>query len=575
MNPKREGLSYKVDLRFMKRTILLLSLVTSLSAYAVAPDLILFNGKIFTADAANPSAEALAIRGERIVEVGTTRKISALAGPNTKRIDLGGRVVVPGFNDAHYHHMPNPEGVTVKLPMPPGAVVPEPTWDEVLAALLDAVKQARKGEWIYANVGQTVVNDPRATRDVIDKLTPENPALVSSWFGHGHLFNTAAMRRVGIREEEPDPMGGHFGRFAGTPRVTGMVYEYAGWPPFRVLEESCTDEEIIRSLKQLADEAARFGITTIQNMTYLKPKRYVEVLRRAEFPLRMRVIRWPATDPHGRDLKEGLDVPLHPSGAPRITVSGTKWVLDGSPLERGMAVRVEYRDRPGWSGTLNFPDSEIRAMLRETIARKDQSLLHAVGDKTVEAVLNAMEAVDADASHWPARRVRIEHGDGLLPDLLPRAKAMGVVVVQNPTHFDPGVAHFFERFGTNHPYLPLRSLAAAGIPLALGSDGPMNPGLNIMFAQIHPSRPGEGITREQAVEAYTRGSAFAEFAEKEKGTLAVGKLADLAVLSQDIFSVPPPELPKTVSVLTLVGGEIVDDSGALRGGEGKTTQPTR
>jgi predicted amidohydrolase YtcJ len=547
----------------MKQTLVLVSLVMSLSTYAAAPDLILFNGKVFTADAAHPNAEALAIRGEHIVEVGTTKDISALAGPKTKRIDLGGRVVVPGFNDAHFHHMPNPEGVTLKLPMPPGAVVPEPTWDEVLAALPAAVKQARKGQWIYANVGQTVVNDPRVTRDVIDRLAPENPVLVSAWFGHGNLFNTVAMRRVGIGEEEPDPMGGRFGRFAGTQRVTGMVYEYAGWPAFRSLEASCTDEEIIQSLKQLAGEAAQFGITSIQNMTYLKPKRYVELLRRADFPLRMRVIRWPATDTRGRDLKEGLDVPLHPSGTPRVTVSGTKWVLDGSPLERGMAVRGEYRDRPGWSGTLSFPESEIRAMLRETIARKDQSLLHATGDKTVEAVLNAMEGVDAKASHWPARRVRLEHADGLLPDLLPRAKAMGVVVVQNPTHFDPGVGHFFERFGTNHPYLSLRSLATAGIPLAFGSDGPMNPGLNIMFAQIHPMRPGEGITREQAVEAYTRGSAFAEFAEQEKGSLAAGKLADLAVLSQDIFQVAPPELPKTVSVLTLVGGKIVHDSGVL------------
>jgi len=512
----------------MKNILFLLGIVTSLSAHAAAPDLILFNGRVFTADADNPNAEALAIRGKRIVEVGTTEIISALAGPSTKRIDLGGRVVVPGFNDAHFNHMPNPEGVTVQLPMPPGAVVPEPTWDEVLAALPVAVKQARKGQWIYASVGQTVVNDPRATRDPLDKMVPDNPVLVSSWFGHGNLFNTTAMRRVGIRDEEPNPLGGRFGRFAGTQRVNGMVYEYAGWPAFRVLEESCTDEEIIRSLKLLAGKAAQFGITSIQNMTYMKPKRYVELLRRADFPLRMRVIRWPATDSRGRDLKEGLDVPLHPSGAPRVTVSGTKWVLDGSPLERGMAIRGEYRDRPGWSGTINFPESEIRAMLCETIARNDQSLLHAVGDKTVEAMLNAMEAVDADASHWPARRVRLEHGDGLLPDLLPRAKAMGVVVVQNPTHFDPGVAHFFERFGTNHPYLLIRSLVAAGIPLAFGSDGPMNPGLNILFAQMHPARPGEGITREQAVEAYTRGSAFAEFAEKEKGILAAGKLAGLA-----------------------------------------------
>jgi len=547
----------------MKQNFLLLALVMviNLSAAGAAPDLILVNGKVFTSDAANPNAEALAISGERIMDVGTTAKISALAGPKTKRIDVGGRVVIPGFNDAHFHHLPNPEGVTVELPIVPGAVVPEPTWDEVLAALPAAVKKARKGEWIYATVGQTVVNDPRFTRDPIDNLAPDNPVLVKSWFGHGHVFNTAAMRLVGIGEKEPDPMGGRFARFPGSRRVTGAVCEYAGWPVFRALEESCTDEEIIRSLKQLSDEAAGLGITSIQNMNYLTPKRYVELLGRADFPLRMRIIRWPATDPRGRDLKEGLDVQA-PAGS-RFTVSGTKWVLDGSPLERGMALRGEYRDRLGWSGTMNFPDSEIQAMLHETISREDQSLLHAVGDKAVEAVLSAMESVDADVTHWPARRVRIEHADGLLSDLVPRAKKLGVIVVQNPTHFDPGVGHFFERFGKDHLFLPLRSLLEAGIPLALGSDGPMNPGLNIMFAQLHPSRPGEGITREQAVEAYTRGSAFAEFAEKEKGSLAAGKLADLAVLSQDIFKVAPVELPKTVSVFTLVGGKIVHDKGVI------------
>ena len=547
----------------MKQTFLLLWLLTNGVLYAADPDLVLFNGRVFTSDSAQPTAEAIAIRGDRITAVGSDAKITPLSGAKTQRIDVGGRVIVPGFNDAHFHHSPNPPGVTVQLPMPPGAVMPEPTWDEVVAALPDAVKRARKGQWIYVTVGPTVINDRRATREPLDDVAPENPVLVQSYFGHGNLFNTAAMRRVGMGEEEADPVGGHYVRFPGTRRVTGMFHEYAGWRFVRNLKESCTDEEIIRSLKQLAVEAARFGITSIQNMTDVTPARYVRLLRRAGFPLRMRVIRMPATDTHGRDVKEGLDVPQHPPGTPRVTVSGTKWILDGTPLERGMAIRGEYRDRPGWSGRMNFPDSEIRAMLREAVERNDQLLLHTVGDKAVETVLSAMEAVDADVSHWPARRVRLEHGDGLLPDLVSRAKKLGVIIVQNPTHFRR-TSRFFERFGTDHSFLPLRSLLDAGIPLAFGSDGPLNPGLNIMFAELHPTRPGEGITREQAVQAYTRGSAFAEFAEQDKGTLAPGKLADLAVLSQDIFKVPPSALPKTHSVLTLVGGRIVHDSGALK-----------
>jgi predicted amidohydrolase YtcJ len=155
------------------------------------------------------------------------------------------------------------------------------------------------------------------------------------------------------------------------------------------------------------------------------------------------------------------------------------------------------------------------------------------------------------------QRVRFEHGDGLFPDLIPRAMEMGVIVVQNPSHLDV-VTIFPDRSLTRGQ--PLRSLLSAGIPVAFGSDGPMNPFLNILFASTRPDRPAERITREQAVVAYTLTSAYAESAEKEKGSLEPGKLADLAVLSQDIFTVPPSELPKTTSVLTLVGGTVVYDA---------------
>jgi hypothetical protein len=165
---------------------------------------------------------------------------------------------------------------------------------------------------------------------------------------------------------------------------------------------------------------------------------------------------------------------------------------------------------------------------------------------------------------WSKRRVRIEHGDGIMPDLIARAKELGVIVVENPTHFTLREL-FVKRFGVDRTdqMQPLRSLLVAGIPVALGSDGPNNPYLNIMLASVYPGKPGEAITREQALTAYTLTSAYAEFAEKEKGSLEPGKLADLAVLSQDIFSVPAEDLPKTESVLTIVGGKIVYDAKAV------------
>jgi predicted amidohydrolase YtcJ len=163
------------------------------------------------------------------------------------------------------------------------------------------------------------------------------------------------------------------------------------------------------------------------------------------------------------------------------------------------------------------------------------------------------------------QRVRFEHGDSLTPDLIPQVKEMGIVVVQNPIHLAggdaiPGLGRVLEKLKAQ----PLRSLLAACIPVAFGSDGPPNPYLNIMFASLDPERPSEAITREQSVIAYTLTSAYAEFAEKDKGSQEPGKLADLAVLSQNIFTVDASELPKTESVLTMVGGKIMYDGKVIR-----------
>jgi predicted amidohydrolase YtcJ len=285
-------------------------------------------------------------------------------------------------------------------------------------------------------------------------------------------------------------------------------------------------------------------------------------------PIRVRVMRISPTTPAGRDKKDELGLPLNPS--PMITVSGTKWLLDGTPLENTFIPRSAG---PGGERTpledgvlqlgLSLPKPEIAAILRETLDSKDQLLVHTSGTLSATEMLNAMEASGGEKV-WSAKRVRFEHGDGVLADMLPRMKKLGIIDVENPTHLGmitvlPEFFHGKQLEKTQ----PLKSFLDAGIPLALGSDGPLNPYLNIMLASLHPNRPSEAITREQAVIAYTLTSAYAEFAEKEKGSLEPGKLADLAVLSQDIFTIPPPEMPKTTSVLTLVGGKIAFDAKTL------------
>ena len=241
-----------------------------------------------------------------------------------------------------------------------------------------------------------------------------------------------------------------------------------------------------------------------------------------------------------------------------------KWILDGTPIERLGFNRQPYADAPGNSGRLNLPAARIDLFVGWAYGTEDPLAVHAFGDGAIEAYVAAVER-GGRPEVWKQKRPRIEHGDMLAPDLIPRVKAMGMLVVQNPTHFTfPEI--FLARYGKERVawIQPMKSLLDAGIPVAIGSDGPMNPFLNIMAATTHPTNPREALTREQAVSAYTTGAAFAEFKENEKGRLVVGMLADLVVLSADVFTVPVEQMEGIRSVMTMFGGRIVHETGAVR-----------
>jgi predicted amidohydrolase YtcJ len=528
------------------------------SAYGqqLAPDLILVNGKVFTSSASHPYVEALAVRGERITAVGSSKQIAALAAKDTKRIDLGNRVVIPGINDSHLHLSVAPE--TYDLPMQGD----DPTWQEIKDALPSAVTKNPKGTWIEAAIGGNILDDPQATRTALDSLAPDNPVVLWDWTGHASLLNTPALRKLGIRENEPNPEGGMYVRNQADGKLTGMIFEFAQFRASRRFSELVSDQVAEHQLQEFFSQAARWGITTVQNMANpIVAERCIALFEKAPPPVRVRVMWFGLTDEHGRQTKGRPDLAAHP--VPLVTVSGTKWILDGTPIERSAAMRKPYADRSSTSGELNFSEKEMEDILRESLQRNDQLLVHVVGDRTVETFLNAMDATGGEAV-WSRRRVRMEHGDGILPDLVSRVRELGIIVVQNPTHLSLRDL-MVRRYGLDRAdqLQPLRSLLDAGIPLALGSDGPTNPYLNIMLATAYPGKPQEAITREQAVTAYTLTSAYAEFAEKDKGSLEPGKFADLAVLSQDIFKVSGSDLPKTESVLTLVNGKIVYDAKVL------------
>ncbi len=529
-------------------------------------DLVLFNGEIFTGNPAQPHARALAIRGERIIAVGESAEVEPLADAHTRRMDLGGRTVIPGINDAHTHL-----GIWPKNTVWLRTKDYDPKWEEMRAVITTAVAKAPADAILRGAIGGSIFYEPKVAREALDEVAPNHAVILNTFDGHASLLNGAALARLGVNQDVADPMWGRFERDAAG-RLTGVAREYAAFGVVsRRLGALTSDEDALAALGEQLDLLVRWGITSVQNMPVdQSPERCAALLARLPTPVRVRLMRMNATTPTGRDLQEGRAVGRHP--APLVTVSGTKWVLDGVLLEGTLTPREraanDFATLKGPYSSAGLPPlvprEELDAMLREALRDDDQLLLHVFGYPAAAQVLNAMQAAGGKAV-WAGRRLRLEHADGLLENLVPRAKELGVVVSQQGSHL--GLSRIDPRFSDRaraDRAQPLRSLLAAGIPLALGSDGPMNPYLGLMLASTHPDRPEEAITREQAVAAYTLGSAYAEFTEEHKGSLAPGKLADLAVLSQDIFQVPPPQLLTTKSLLTVIGGKVAFDAGVIR-----------
>ncbi|HYO80799.1 MAG TPA: amidohydrolase family protein [Bryobacteraceae bacterium] len=491
-------------------------------------DVILVNGRVFTAVSGNAWAEAIAIRDTRMQAVGSVRQIRSLAGPKTREIDLDGRFVIPGFNDAHIHLGTNQDAEVIGFGRDG-----EPTCERALASVERAVQNAPEGRLLVVLIGSSAFFDPQCTATSLDRIASRRPVVLHTWSAHGSIVNRAAAQYLKVREEDPPVLGGFFGKDMNSRKWDGVVHEYA---TFRLSDKMAAYDE--RALTTRLTQAARYGITSLQAMSW-NPARLVDHLAAVKPLLRIRVIPMLIPDSGRRPVLKLPTVPSHV--AHRVSVSGVKWVLDGSPIERSAAMRQQDVDAPRTS--VNFSRTDIEAMFREARRNKAQLILHAVGDRAIDAALDALEATGGKSA-WSNRRVRIEHANAFVLDQSRRAKELGVILVMNPTHLN-----FSDR-------QLLASVQQAGIPLVLASDGPMNPYVNLRSAVTYGKRPAEAITPEQALIAYTRTAAYAEFRD-DKGTLQVGQVADLAVLSQNIFDITSAELPRTESLLTMVGGVVV------------------
>jgi predicted amidohydrolase YtcJ len=483
------------------------------------------------------------------VDVGTSAAVRTRAGANARVIDVGGRVVIPGINDAHVHVGARPSGASLRLNGN------DPSAAEVVTAIRTAVTDTPADGWIYGTIGERALADPGLNRTALDEIAGTRRVKLAAWTGHGNILSSAALKMLGIGDRDPDPP---FGRYCRTAdgRLDGHLEEYADLRAGRAMTALAGRAAIVASLRATAEEAVGFGITSIQAMANSVPAaQLAAMLGEAATPIRWRVIRFPVALRQQDDRDSLIPLPRQPS--PFITIAGTKWILDGTPIERLAAMNEPYADRAGSTGRVNLSAADIDAVLRRALNNRDQPMFHAVGDRTIDLVLSAMERL-APPERWQSIRPRLEHGDFLTGPRIARAKRLGVVNVQNPAHFTirdemrtrVGVARA-------ESSQPVKSLVEGGVPFALGSDGPMNPFLNMMFAVTHANNPPQALSREQTVIAYTAGAAYAEFAERDKGRIAPGMLADIAVLTQDIFTVTVDRLPATKALVTIVNGRIV------------------
>jgi predicted amidohydrolase YtcJ len=374
-------------------------------------------------------------------------------------------------------------------------------------------------------------------------------------------LNGTALAAIKFDDKTPGVEGGVFGRDAAG-HLDGRLEEYAIAFANQRVAELAGHDEAVRRYRQYAAEARTFGITTTQLLgDALRAVDASKALVAADVPMRWRYFRYPI-GVDGQTIDSRPILPPQP--APMIDMRGMKWILDGTPIERLAFMRAPYSDQLSLRGRNNLAQSRIDQFVGWAYGSEDPLAVHAFGDAAIEAYVAAIER-GGRPEVWKAKRPRLEHGDMLAPDLVPRVKNIGMVVVQNPTHFTfPEI--FLERYGKERlAWMQMsKSLLEAGIPIAIGSDGPISPFVNIIGAITNPTNPREVLTREQAVTAYTAGSAFAEFKEREKGQIAVGMLADLAVLSADVFTVPVTEMEQIRSVLTMLGGRVVHETGAVR-----------
>jgi len=528
-------------------------------------DLLLKNGFVLTMDPENPRAQAVAIKGNIIISVGSDRELEQYVKPGTtKIIDLRGRMVVPGFIDAHVHFVGLGEALE-KIDL--GGIT---SYDQMKEKVAARVKMAEAGEWIVGRGwDQTLVPDNEwPTRHILDEVAPENPVLLTRIDGHSILVNSYVLKLFGITSRTPDPPGGTIVRDPSTGEPTGILKENA--TALVKLPTPSREEKTRQTMRQLRlalEQAKKYGVTSIHHLS--GDEEYFELLQeKGELTVRVYLCQRLTDDE--KILNKYKELRQRYRGNPLIKFGALKGFMDGTLGSQTAALYEPYNDNPNTSGLLSMPAERLEKLVLTADKLGFQVAIHAIGTRANTLVLDAFEkAIQVNGPR--DSRHRIEHAQILLEKDLPRFAQLGVIASMQPVHCITDKRFAEERLGhlrCRYAYA-WRSILKAGGRIAFGTDSPVEP-LNPMeglYAAVtrkdRGGEPGEGwfpqerLTMEQAIKLYTLGSAYASFEEDIKGSIGPGKLADLVVLSKNLLEIPEDEIMDTRVVYTIFDGRVI------------------
>jgi len=560
----------------MKNLITLLSIITMITACSNSKkekaDLVIINGKVLTIDKDNPMAQAIAIKDERIIAVGTTREISGMIDKSlTRVVDAGGRLVIPGFNDAHVHFGPlDPDYIELRYITDPSLITRK------VAAQVAKTRPGqviRGGHWVH----ELFADKKWPSKALIDKVSPENPVLLERADGHSVLVNSYVLKISGITKDTRDPFGGEIQRDPVTGEPTGILKD-AAMDLIKVGNVTITrsrEEEIERTWQGYLlamKEARELGVTSIQNAGGADFEAYERLQKQGLLTSRID-IGAPLTGDTAVLLQYQEKEKKYSKDGNWIRFGYLKAFADGSIGSSTALMFEPYSDNPSTCGLAMWPYEELEKMVLTADKMGFQIGIHAIGDKANNWILNAYEkAIKVNGKR--DSRHRDEHTQTLLLSDIPRFAQLGIIPSMQPTHCISDKLFYEKRVGYERckGTYAWRSLLNTGAQLAFGTDyqvEPLNPMEGLYAAVTRKDRLGEEgdgwfpeqkLTMEEAIKYYTLGSAYAQFMEDRKGMIRPGYLADIVITDSDLLAIPEEEIMKTKIDYTIVGGKIVYNS---------------